>query len=251
MGSGIPKRFVKESLAKFDLALLDLRKNNGLGSFLPGHLRAVFEKLRINCVIDVGANVGAYGTMLRRTGYRGRIVSLEPVSEVYDQLLRKAANDKLWHTVKVACGSRNEDADINVFDVSLHSSLLSPSKNMKANIESTYIERTEKVSVKRLDSMFEEFVAELDEPRVFLKIDTQGFDLEVVKGAGDCMQRISGVQSEVSVIPLYEGTPDYLQALSMFRELGFEPTGFFPIFHSPTSHHLIEFDAVLTRRDGW
>jgi len=249
MGSGIAKRFIKASLGKFNLALLDLNKNNWLGPFLPGHLKAVFEKLKINCVIDVGANVGEYGAMLRRTGYQGRIISIEPVSDVYDKLVRKAANDQSWHTLNVACGSRNEAAAINVFDVSLHNSLLPPSENMSANIESTHVERTENVTVKRIDSMFEEFLAGLADPRVFLKIDTQGFDLEVVKGAGVCMQRISAMQSEVSVIPLYEGVPDYMEALSAYRKLGFEPTGFFPILHSPTSQHLVEFDAVLTRRE--
>lgn len=249
MGLRTAKRVIKSSLGKVDLALLDLKKNNWLGAFLPGHLKAVFAKLEINCVIDVGANVGEYGAMLRRTGYQGRIVSLEPVSDVYQELARKAANDKSWRTVNVACGSRNEAATINVFDLSVHNSLLSPSENMLANIKSTYITRTEQVTVKRIDCMFEDFVAGLAEPRVFLKIDTQGFDLEVVKGAGACMHRISGMQSEVSVIPLYEGMPDYLEALSVYRQLGFEPTGFFSIFHSPTSHHLIEFDAVLTRRE--
>jgi len=250
MGSGIAKRFIKASLGKFNLALLDLNKNNWLGPFLPGHLKAVFEKLKINCVIDVGANVGEYGAMLRRAGYQGRIISLEPVSNVYDKLVKKAANDKLWHTLNVACGGRNEAATINVFDVSLHNSFLPPSENMSANIESTHVERTENVTVKRIDSMFEEFVAGLADPKVFLKIDTQGFDLEVVKGAGVCIERISAMQSEVSVIPLYEGVPDYMEALSAYRKLGFEPTGFFPILHSPTSQHLVEFDAVLTRRES-
>jgi FkbM family methyltransferase len=250
MGSRIAKRIIKASLGKFDLALLDLRKNNWLGPFLPGHLRAVLAKLKINCVIDVGANIGQYGAMLRRIGYQGRIISLEPVSDAYDKLVRKAANDESWRTVNVACGSRNEAAAINVFDMSAHSSLLPPSENMSLNIEGTYVERTENVTVKRIDSMFEEFVSGLAEPRVFLKIDTQGFDLEVVKGAGACMQRISGMQSEVSVIPLYEGMPDYIEALSAYRKLSFEPTGFFPILNSPTSHQLVEFDAVLIRQES-
>jgi FkbM family methyltransferase len=244
----LAKRIIRSSLGRFNLALIDLQKNNWLGPFLPGHLKAVFANLGVNCVIDVGANVGEYGAMLRSNGYRGRIVSLEPVSEVYDQLRQNAANDNSWRTVNVACGSRNEDAPMHVFDVSLYNSLLAPSKNMKEILNATKVEQIRTVKVHRLDSMFEEFVDGLDEPRVFLKIDTQGFDQEVVKGAGAYMPRISGLQSEVSVIPLYEGMPDYLDALALYRKLGFEPTGFFPIFHSPTSHHVIEFDAVLTRR---
>jgi FkbM family methyltransferase len=248
MAHTLAKRLIKDSLGRFDLALLDLRKNNWLGLFLPGHLRAVFKDLNINCVIDVGANVGEYGAMLRHCGYQGRIISLEPVSEVYEKLKLRAAHDESWRTVKAACGSENETGAINVFGVSLHNSLLPPSKHMSCHVDGHDVERTEQIAIRTLDSMFEDFVDGLPDPRVFLKIDTQGFDLEVVKGAGKCMHRVCGVQSEVSVVPLYEGMPDYLEAITVYRELGFEPTGFFPILHTATSHHLIEFDAVLTRR---
>jgi hypothetical protein len=61
------------------------------------------------------------------------------------------------------------------------------------------------------------------------------------------MHRISGIQTELAVIPLYQGTPDYMEVLTIYREFGFEPTGFFPILNSPTSMHLVEFDAVLAR----
>jgi hypothetical protein len=118
---------------------------------------------------------------------------------------------------------------------------------MKANISSTYVERTENVSVRTMDSIFDELVEGIAEPRVFLKIDTQGFDLEVAKGSTTCMHRISGIQTELAVIPLYQGTPDYMEVLTIYREFGFEPTGFFPILNSPTSMHLVEFDAVLAR----
>ena len=185
--------------------------------------------------------------MLRRLGYQGRIVSIEPVGEVFETLRATAAGDRDWITLNTACGSRNESRSINVFEANTFSSFLTPSSNMPA-IGSSPIKRTETVSVRRLDSLFDEAIGGLDDPQVFLKTDAQGLDLEVLKGAGECISRIDGLQLEIAVIPLYVDVPDYLEVLSYCRERGFEPTGFFPIVNSPTTGHLIECDAVLTRR---
>jgi FkbM family methyltransferase len=241
------KRIAKSSLNTLGYTLLDTRKNNDLRVFLPGHLKSLLASLKINCVIDVGANVGEYGLMLRRIGYRGRIVSIEPVSDVFETLSATAASDDEWITLKTACGTREESRSIKIFHANVLSSFLPPSSNMSV-VDAGLIERSETVSVKRLDSLFDEAIEGLDDPRVFLKTDAQGFDLDVLKGAGECIQRIDGLQLEVAVIPLYVGVPDYLEVLSYSRTLGFEPTGFFPILNSPTTGHLIECDVVLTRR---
>lgn len=244
---GLAKRIVKSSLGSVGFTLHDLRKNNDLRVFLPGHLKSLLTKLEINCVIDVGANVGEYGRMLRRIGYRGRIVSIEPVNEVFERLKATAAGDDGWLTLNMACGSAEETRSINVFSQSTLSSLLSPSSNMQA-IDPGRVKRTETVNVRRLDSFFEETIRELDDPRVFLKTDVQGLDIEVIRGAGECLNQVQGVQAEISMIPLYVGAPDYLEFLAYCRNLGFEPTGFFPIVNSPVSGHLVECDVVLVRR---
>jgi len=243
------KRIAKSSLSTLGLSLHDLRKNNDLSVFLPGHLKALLSRLKINCVIDVGANVGQYGLMLRRIGYDGRIVSIEPVREVFERLNAAADADDEWRTLNTACGSREETRAINVFAKSALNSLLSPSPNLlRLELDPSPIERTETVNVVRLESLFDEMLAGIDDPRVFLKIDCQGLDLEVLKGAGEGMTKVEGLQSEVSAIPLYLGVPDYLEFLSYCRNLGFEPTGFFPVVNSPVGGHLIECDVVLIRR---
>lgn len=243
------KRIAKSSLSTLGFSLHDLRKNNDLSVFLPGHLKALLSKLKINCVIDVGANIGSYGLMLRRIGYKGRIVSIEPVLEVFERLRVAAAGDDEWVTLNTACGSREEAKSINIFAKSPLNSFLPPSPNLlRLELDSSPIKRTEAINIVRLDSLFEEMLAGIDEPRVFLKVDCQGFDFEVLKGAGECMTKVEGLQSEVSSIPLYLGVPDYLEFLSYCRNLGFEPTGFFPVVNSPVGGHLIECDVVLIRR---
>src|SRR5262249_39591429 len=115
-------------------------------------------------------------------------------------------------------------------------------------IDAGPVERTERIMVRRLDSIFDDALKGLDKARVFLKTDAQGMDLEVLKGAGERISEVEGLQSEVSAIPLYAGVPDYLEFLSCCRELGFAPTGFFPIINSPVGGHLVECDVVLVRR---
>src|SRR5262245_34043990 len=120
------KRFVKSSLSSLGLSLHDLRKNNDLRVFLPGHLKALFKRLEINCVIDVGANVGQYGQILRGIGYEGRIISIEPIRDVFERLRAAAAGDTEWRTLNIACGSKEETKDINVYAVTPLSSFLDP-----------------------------------------------------------------------------------------------------------------------------
>jgi FkbM family methyltransferase len=249
MVSSFAKRFAKSSLNSLGLSLHDLRKNNDLSVFLPGHLKALLARLKINCVIDVGANIGSYGRMLRRVGYKGRIVSIEPVPEVFAQLSAAAAGDDEWMTLKMACGSREETRPINIFAKSALTSFLEPSPNLlRMELDPNPIQRTETMKIVRLDSLFDQILSGIDEPRVFLKIDCQGLDFEVLKGAGEAIATVEGLQSEVSSIPLYFGVPDYLEFLSYCRNLGFEPTGFFPVCNSPVGGHMIECDVVLIRR---
>src|SRR6185436_10798665 len=207
------KRVVKSSLDTFGYSLHDLRKNNDLRVFLPGHLRDILTKLQINCVIDVGANVGQYGLMLRRIGYQGRIVSIEPTRESFETLSETAEDDPDWMTLNTACGNQDGTMSINIFAESHINSLLHPSPNIAA-LASRPIQRTDTVTVKRLESIMGDALIGIDEPHVFLKTDTQGFDLDVLRGVGELINQVKGLQSEISVIPLYVGAPDYLEFLS-------------------------------------
>ena len=98
-----------------------------------------------------------------------------------------------------------------------------------------------------LSRMWSEIVGGIPKPRVFLKLDTQGFDLEVVKGAVESLDYVLGLQSELSLKPIYEDMPDYLNALREFRRHGFEVTGFYLITRDRKSLAAIEYDCVMCR----
>jgi FkbM family methyltransferase len=217
-------------------------------SHVESHVPKLLESLGINCVVDAGANLGQFAGMLRRCGYTGRIVSFEPVPAAYDKLERRAKSDADWFTHRLALGSADESRFIHVYDASELSSLLPTSEYGRAAIKrkADDVVRQE-VSVRRLDGLWPRVAGDLPEPRVFLKMDTQGYDLEVFDGARGCIEVVRGLQSELSVLPLYEGMPDFATSLERYRSCGFEVSGFFPVFRDKQTHLLGEFDCVMIR----
>lgn len=216
---------------------------NPRGYSLPTHLMAVFERLGVNCVLDIGGHFGEYGRTLRHYGYAGRIVSFEPVAESFARLGEARRGDPEWLAYNVALGSESGRAEINVAHDTGLSSFLEPSgEPLTAALA---VEARETVEVRTLDALLEECVAGLDEPGVFLKMDTQGWDREVLRGAEESLPRILGLQSEVSVLPLYEGMTSYLEAIRDLQKLGFDLTGVYPVAYEGI--RVVELDVVLAR----
>lgn len=171
----------------------------------------------IQTVLDVGANVGQFAMLLRHWGYEGRIVSFEPIKDVYATLEENAALDPLWTTRNHALGSAEEDAEIHVSDYSVFSSIL-PLSDMAEDFDaSARVIRSETIPVKPLDSIFHEF----SDQRVFLKIDTQGFEREVLLGATSALPAVCGVQLELPIEHLYEGAWTLADAISFMASKQF------------------------------
>jgi FkbM family methyltransferase len=202
-----------------------------------------------NVVLDVGANVGQYATMLRRAGYRGRIVSFEPVREPFERLRRAAAGDPEWHVHHYALGSSEGTAEINAVPGTL-SSMLPASDFGKQWNERLTRTTTESITVRRLDAVFDEVTAGLDPVRGYLKLDTQGFDLEVFEGGRPVLDRVVGFQSEVACVPIYDGMPPLPEAVSRYESEGFAVAGMYSVTRDPATLRVIEFDLVMVRPDA-
>lgn len=219
---------------------------------IPEHaLRAAITEILqvrdINCVLDIGANRGQYGGFLREIGYTGRIVSLEPVSSTYAHLLEAASGDSNWRTYQMAAGATVGEIAIHVTGGDQLSSVLPMSNYGRAHLGTqTEVLRTENVRVTTVDSFLPEATEGLSSPRVYLKMDTQGFDLQVLEGAAHSLPLILGMQSEISLRPIYEGMPDYLTSLRSMVSLGYSITAMSPVSRD-SSKRIIEFDCIMTR----
>ena len=207
----------------------------------------LFNHHGINLVLDVGANVGQYGKLLRKSGYHGRIVSFEPLSSAYSELQIAVVADSAWSALNMALGDENGSAEINVAENSYSSSLLEMlPEHEKAAPDSSYVGK-ETITIHRLDSDFEQLV-EPDE-RVFLKIDTQGFEQQVLEGAGEMLDRIQGVQLEMSLVALYRGELLFRDMCDLLQEKGYTLMSLEPGFSDPESGRLLQVDGVFFRTE--
>jgi FkbM family methyltransferase len=223
-----------------------VRYPNPTGSLGP-HLAAILDRTGIDTVLDVGAHHGEYGGLLRQAGFSGKIVSFEPVSASFSVLERRAAADGNWTAHRLALGSRNGSADINVASDSDLSSVLPTTAYARTLFShAASVIGREAVDVRRLDAILDRCLDGGGERGLFLKTDTQGLDLEVIAGATACLDRICGLQVELSVKPIYDGMPSHVEALSALRDYGFSPTGMFPV-QRDEKLRIVEFDCVFVR----
>jgi FkbM family methyltransferase len=202
-------------------------------------LKQLLAKLEIDCVLDVGANCGQFARHLRAIGYRGRIVSFEPVPDEFTKLRRAFENDRAWSGHPIALGKEPGTLRIKIPGLTVMSSFL--------DLQDPSEVRTEEVEVRRLDELFPSLMANAAAPKVFLKMDTQGYDLNVFQGAEGCINEIRGLVSEISVRPLYKNQPHYLESLGTYERAGFD-LYHLSVVNRESGGGLQELNAYLKRR---
>ena len=201
---------------------------------------------RPTVVFDVGANVGQYGMSLRKCGFAGRIVSFEAIASVHARLAAVAAQDGNWTVApRCALGRTPGKACINVAANSVSSSLLSMNDlHVDAAPASRYV-TSETVPVRRLDDVAE---TRLDKSaKLLLKIDTQGYEEEVLAGASRVLDSVIAMQLELSLMPLYKGAPTLRRMLELCEDLGFELYGLIPGFYDEKTARLLQMDGLFVK----
>jgi FkbM family methyltransferase len=216
------------------------------------HLTWLLDHYRVDCVLDVGANVGQFAHDLRRGGFSGRIVSVEPVPAFVERLEKEAADDPQWAVHGLALGSTDGTIPLRVQRT--FSSVLPASEYGKRRFptlqQGAEEEHIVDVPLRRLETLLREQFGEPGghptRPRIFLKMDTQGFDLEVFRGLGAWAEHVVGLQSEVSLLPIYEQMPRMAEAIAEYEKGGFEISGLYPVTSEPDGR-VIEYDCVMVR----
>lgn len=232
------KRAVRRGLAKAGLTLDRFPHRLGPGH----HLINLIRFYDVDCVLDVGANEGQFGTMLRESGYGGPIISFEPLPETYQKLQDTVSRDQSWTARQLALGDQAGMTHLNVTAESTVASILRPTEWWSDQWSGAQVHRAVEIRVAALDDL----AAEIPYGRLFLKIDTQGYDLRVLAGADSILKRVVGVQTEMSAVPLYEGMPNYVETLQAMHALGFALSGIFPVL-SDERFRAIELDGVFVR----
>ncbi len=209
-------------------------------------LMRLFSHHGIDSIVDVGANNGGYGRLLRNAGFTGPILSFEPLAEAHEQLIKVAAKSKNWHVApRMALGAENGEVEINVAGNSTSSSVL-PMEELHALAapQSRYV-GVQRVPLRRLDGIEHE-VMRLGRS-MLLKIDAQGYEMPVLTGAGDVLEKICGLQLELSLVPLYGGQVLYREMIAWLSGKGFELWNVLPGFVDQRTGRMLQMDGVFFR----
>lgn len=221
--------------------------HRGFADSLHTRLAQQLTDARIDLVLDVGANEGHYARLMRRLGFSGTIISFEPIASVAAALEREAQRDGNWRVVQCALGSRNETMPLHVTAGNVFSSLLVPNEFGRREFGAmTEVSVVEQVAVRRLDTALEELGVDAGARRIHLKTDTQGYDLEVIRGAGDTLDRVHSLQCEISLRPIYDKQTPWLAMLQELTDKGFGLVGMFAVARD-AKLRMIEADALFRR----
>jgi FkbM family methyltransferase len=211
-----------------------------------GRLTTMLEKHGVDLVLDVGANIGQFAQSLRSAGYTRRLLSFEPVSTAYTQLLRVSQKDTQWEIApRVAIGDRSGEIEMHIAGNSVSSSALEMLDSHVGAAPSSIYVGSERVALSRLDSMVCDYLNPDTVP--FLKIDTQGYEDRVLDGAPDLLTKVRGVQLELSFVPLYEGQKLFDDFVKRLRASGFSIWAIWPGLCDPYSGRMLQVDAAFFR----
>lgn len=198
----------------------------------------------VNVVLDVGANAGQFGKDLRLAGYAGRIVSFEPLSAAHAQLLTTTRGDPNWIVAeRMAVGNQEGDVTINVSGDSVSSSVMDMLEaHVVAAPDSVFVGK-EQIRMHRLDSVARNYLRDGDV--VFLKVDVQGFESQVLEGAAQVLPEVVGMQLELSLVPCYEGQVLLPPMLERIVGSSFDLWSVWPGTVDQCTGRMLQVDAVF------
>ncbi|CCI00652.1 FkbM family methyltransferase [Microcystis aeruginosa] len=240
---------LKKTIKKLSRSLgVDLKRYN-VQTSEAAKMQRLLAYHNIDLVFDVGANIGQYAKLLRELGYSGRIVSFEPLSSAYSQLKAVSKKDPLWEIApQAAIGNQEGEIIINIAGNSYSSSALPMlDAHLESAPESAY-SGSETVKLSRLDTIAKDYIKS-ETKSIFLKIDVQGLEKQVIEGATAIMPLVKGIKLELSLVPLYEGQVLFKEMIDIVEKLGYELYGIEPGFTAEKTGRMLQMDGIFFKPD--
>ncbi|HVI44175.1 MAG TPA: FkbM family methyltransferase [Chitinophaga sp.] len=211
-----------------DAARVMLKTGMGLSMLWKKGASVASSQILYNCkkfipelqtVLDVGANQGQFALAATHFYPNASIHAFEPVPETYAVLQRNTRRSSNIHTYNFALGSNTGTLEFYSNAYSHASSALEVSELQRKTLPFTANVQQIEVPVKRLDEWLQGI--RVNAP-LLLKLDVQGFEKEVLKGAANCMDRVDYLLFETSFVAMYNGEPLFDEMHNYVKSLDFE-----------------------------
>jgi FkbM family methyltransferase len=203
-------------------------------------------KQGITDLLDIGANAGQFGHLMRRGGFDGRIVSVEPLSEAYARLQIRARSDAKWAVEQAAVSSAPGMLTVNVSANSVSSSVLPILRRSTDAAAATAYVGAEEVVATTVDDLVARHG--LAPETTLLKIDVQGFEMSVLEGAALTLDRFGALRTEMTLVPLYDGQSLLPEMIEYLGDHGFDLWYVDPGWVEPDTKRMLQLDGVFFRK---
>jgi FkbM family methyltransferase len=195
-------------------------------------------------VIDVGANRGQFSLFAARRFPAAELHCFEPLPEARSKLVRALGRDsRRLHVYDAALGASSGPETFNVSASDDSSSLLVPTTTQTATFPNTGLAEHRTVEVARLDRVIAPQV--VTRP-CLLKLDVQGYELEVLRGADALLESLDELLIECSFVELYEHQPLAGEIVSHCAERSFRLAGIFSLVRDD-SGRCLQADFLFVR----
>lgn len=199
-------------------------------------------------LLDIGANTGQFAQSVWEAGFLGRIISFEPQEEAYSILVENASKVNGWDVAARMCvGDEDGTTQLNISINSVSSSVLPVLESSTSAQPDTAYVATQEVPMRRLDGWVAEELLEYD-GSIAVKVHVQGFEDGVLRGAEKVLDRIIAFELEMSLTPLYEGAPSFIELYSKMEAMGFVCMGLYPGFTDRETYRMLQVDGLFARQ---
>jgi FkbM family methyltransferase len=207
--------------------------------------RKWLQAANIGTVVDVGANAGQFSSAIRCFVPEAQIYAFEPLPDCYEALCRRLAKRGRFQGFCTAVGAENGDVTFWQSDFAKSSSVLPMAELHKEAFPWSKGAKQLKVPQCRLDDCLDKMrLAE----NVLLKIDVQGYELQVLLGAQRLLQQVKYVLVETSFQTLYQGQAAFHQVYELMLGHGFVYAGNFDQLLSPLDGTILQADGLFVRQ---
>lgn len=198
----------------------------------------------IDTIIDIGANIGQTHDTLRHWGFKGEIISVEPLPSLQNTLQEKATKDPLWTVLSpLALGEANKDIEINVSEASDMSSILETSDELLEALPKTTVIDQAIIPMKTLDTLYDEL--NLDNKNIFIKMDTQGYEMNILQHGQNALKKAIGLRLEMSLFEIYKGEALMSDIMMFLKEKGFSPYMIWEVYFSRKLNRQLQAEGVF------
>jgi FkbM family methyltransferase len=211
--------------------------------------RPTFEQARnfilgaqnISFVIDGGANRGQWAREVIKDFPEVRMLSIEPISEAFNELRSNASEYSNWTVINVALSNLAGKAVMNVANNDEQSSsLLKPDIHLM-HYPTVEFPRTQETNLITLDSL-----QVPEDAEIYLKLDLQGNELSALQGGIALLDRVKAIELEMSTVQMYAQQPTFLEVANFLDQFGFQVFTFSDVFRSPEGQ-CIYFDVIFQK----